>query len=290
MQIQKYRTLLLLLLLYSGFGSIVFGQSSPESGRFNYQAGFETSISRIEGDAPDWVRQNASDFSTNYGTSASYKRIWSPSFAVYGLTSMEIASIFRADLGLRLGTFGTKEQSLISYDPPNGLGLTSSTREITNTYFNASPNLMLRASYMRISLCLGVEANIFLAGKTREYTAYTSLSTSEETTSETLLDTQDQPVYLDPSAVGGVVDYTSATNRNHGANPIWFAGIGKVEYKLLNRKGSPMIGVSWRLPLSEIIRSQNPKWSFIRGVDTELIKLNYGAKISTASVHLGWAF
>lgn len=272
------------------FGQLAYGQESDETRRFSYQAGLETSISRIEGDAPDWVRQNASDFSVNFGTTAAYERIWTPGIAAYGLSSMNIVGFLSADLGLRLGTFGTKEKYQISYDPPNGLGITSTSREITNTYFNASPSFLLRASYLRISICVGIEANVFLAGKTVDNSAYTGLTADGEASEETALDIQDQPVYIDPSAPGGVADYTSITNRNHGANPIWLAGIGKAEYKLFDKKGSPVVGLSWRLPFSEIIRSQNPKWSMIRGVDAELEKLNYGAKISTASFHVGWTF
>jgi hypothetical protein len=39
-----------------------------------------------------------------------------------------------------------------------------------------------------------------------------------------------------------------------------------------------------------VLRSQNPSWSLIGGVDARFEKMKYGTKISTMSMHIGWAF
>lgn len=280
---------LVAILLLASWGQVL-SQGAESQGRFIQQVGIEANLSRVEGDAPSWVRQNANDFSTNFGTKATFSRIWSPGFGVYGTTTCVLLDFLGLDLGFRVGTYTTKESYEVSYDPPSGLGVSHALNTLRNTYLNFSPSIAARGRWKRISLCLGLEANLFILGRTTTFERYTTTAGETSRTEETRLDTQDQPVYLDPLHFGGIADYTSVTNRNHGANPVWFSTFARVDYKLLRRKGSPVMGFTWRLPLMELLRSQNPYWSFIHGVDPDFEKMNYGTRISTMALHLGWSF
>jgi hypothetical protein len=284
-----FSPLVTLLFLFSQHQES-FGQQGSSATRVSWQLGLELSLSRPEGDAPSYVRQNASDFSTNFGTSATYERLWNRGAGIYAVTTFQVFDFLGIDGGLRLGTFAAKEKYDVSYDPANGNGLTYSSATLRNTYLNLSPSLALRGSWHRISLCAGVEANAFLTGYTKWDFSYKSIVGDGSSEDGTRLDTQDQPIYKDPLHGGGIADYTDVTNRNHGANAIWLAGIAKAEFKLFKRKGSPIAGLGWRLPLMEVLRSQNPSWSLIRGVDAGFEKMNFGTKISTMSMHVGWAF
>jgi hypothetical protein len=267
-----------------------FGQQGSSATKVSCQLGLELCLSRPEGDAPSYVRQLASDYSTNFGTQASYKRLWRPGYGVYGFATLWPVKWLGVDLGGRLGTYAVSDRSEIVYDPPIGLGLSNSWGQIKTTYLNVSPSIGLRAKWRNLSLIVGAEANVFAFGKTSVHEKYQSLLGNTETNENTRIDTQDQPIYLDPLHGGGIADYSNVTNRNHGANPIWFSGFARLEYRLFVLKGSPVLGFAWRVPFSEILRSNSPRWSFVSVVDTDLEEMNYGTKISTMSLHIGWAF
>ncbi len=280
-------TLLLWVASCGLFGQKVMSSSAK---RVSWQAGLDLNLSRPEGDAPAYLRQQASDFSTNFGTKSTYQRLWRPGYGVYGVGTVRLTNWLGIDLGARLGTFSAADGAETTYDPPSGLGLVSSKGQIKTTYLNLSPSAGIRGAWRNFSIGVGTEVNVFVTGRTTVNEEYVTTVGTTRSEAHTRLDTQDQPIYSDPLHGGGVANFTHITNRNHGANPIWFAGYARLDYRPFKDRRSPIIGIGWRIPLSELQRSNNPKWSFVSSVDPAFEKMNYGTKISTMSLHLGWAF
>ena len=265
-------------------------QANDSPKRVSQQIALDMCLSRVEGDAPAYVRQSANDFSTNFGTSATYRRAWAPGVGISSTTTLNFLDFLGLDASARLGVWSSREVYEVRFDPPNSNGLTYSGAQLSNRYLNFSPSIALRGTWWRLSLCAGIEASVFLLGHTKWEFSYEATSGNGASEEDTRLDTQDQPIYVDPLHGGGIADYTQVTNRNHGANPVWLAGLGKLEMKLLDTERSPVVGVGWRMPFMEILRSQNPSWSLTRGLSADLTEMNNGTKISTMSLHVGWSF
>jgi hypothetical protein len=279
---------LLLSTIFVLFHSSLPAQTAVEIPRIATQVGVEGNLSKVEGDAPAFVRQDANDYSTNFGTQATYARRWAPGIGLYGISTINIFNFLGLDIGYRLGSITAKEEYEVTYTPANNLGISHSLNVLSNRMYNFTPSVGIRGRWKGISIIAGAEANFFMTGRTQTLASYTgTISGETSTVEETRIDTQDQPVYLDPLHFGGIVDYTSITNRNHGANAIWVAGFASGEYTVLDRRHSPVIGFTYRLPFMEIIRSQNPYWSLIHGVDAKFESMNLGTKVSTISFRIG---
>ena len=234
---------------------VMYAQDEKGRTRFMNQAGVDLGLARVEGDAPSYLRQSASDFSTNFGTNARYHRRWGAGLGIYGITTVRLFENLGIDVGYRLNLIQTIEDFEVKYDPANFLGVTYAFNEVRNKYLNFTPSVGIRGSWKRFGLIVGAEAAFFIAGQTTVNETYNSTTGEVSNTSErTRLDTQDQPVYLDPLHFGGIADYTTSNgNRNHGASPVWFSAFVSGEYKLLANRRSPLIGFTYRMPLMEIL-------------------------------------
>ncbi len=262
-----------------------------EEPRFEEEAGISVNISQLEGDGPDYIRQNASDFSTNFGTQASYQREWAAGLGAYFTESIKVFDFLRLNLNGQVGQYSSSERFEVVYDPalPSGLQRTESV--VKNSYLNFTPGIAIEGRWKRLRLSVGANANVFITGKTTKSTeANLADGTSQPRAESGQLDTQDQPIFTDPSQVGGVADYTNVNLRNHGASPIWLSGVAKLSYKLFDKKWAPILGVSYQVPFTEIQRSQNPRWSLISAYSSDLHELGYGFKVSTLAFNLGWSF
>jgi hypothetical protein len=269
----------------------VLAQGASQGKLVTWQVGVEGNLSRLEGDAPAYVRQSALDYATNFGTTTTYSRIWKQGFGIGGAMQVNAPKIIGFEAGIKVTKYSTAERFSVAYNPPITQGLGLSETKFTNSYLSLCPGLGIRLRWKMLALTMGAQANAFLVGKTRREDR-TELDNGEvaETATETRLDTQYQPIYPDPLHGGGVANFTHITNRNHGANPIWFSGFARLDYRLVQDRMSPIFGFGWQIPFGEILRSNNPSWSLIPAVDADFQEMNLGTRISTMSLHVGWAF
>lgn len=288
--IYKSITLLLACLIACWDATPAFAQEAGE-GRTSHEAGILLNLSRLEGDGPAFLRQNAGDVSTNFGTTASYSRHWSPGIGIYAAQDVRLVKFLGIRMEAQASRQSSRETYTVAYDPALPSGLTGRSATVRNDYYTFSPGVIVKGGWKGFSLGVGLVANIFVYGHTQTSHSSTLADGSSSTTEESVrLDTQGQPIYQDASQVGGVVDYTNINLRNHGASPVWWAGIARASWKVLDRKWSPIVGLSWQLPLSEVQRSQNPRFSLINAYSNDMHELYEGFKLSTTALNLGWTF
>jgi hypothetical protein len=279
-----------LLVALLSIHAVLLSQNDIEA-RTASEVGVILNLTRPEGDAPAFVRQYAGDVSTNFGTKALYKRQWSVGYGLYAAYNVQLIKHFGIRLEAQAARYSSVNELIVDYDPAQLGGLIGNHSSVTTAYYNLIPAVMVRGELSRLSLAIGVQANVFLGGRTTvTSTASLANGTIDKNEEQVRLDTQDQPIYRDASQVTGVVDYTNINLRNHGANPIWWSAVSRISYKIGEAKWTPIIGFSWALPLTEIQRSQNPRFSLTRSYSPDLHELALGTKISTMSLHIGWAF
>jgi hypothetical protein len=280
-----------LLVLISVGLRFTLPAQAPEFLKSGTEAGLLLHLSRVEGDGPSYLRQNSSDVSTNFGTKAYYTRHWAKGFGVYVARDIQLYKFIRIRLETQVSRYSGMDSYRVAYDPALPSGLAERTATVRNDYYNFSPYLAIKGGWRGIDLSIGLMANIFAYGHTlTRHGAILSDGTKDDRTEAARLDSQGQPIYQDQSQFGGIADYTNINLRNHGASTIWWAGVAKASWRIVDRKRSPVIGFSWQLPFTEIQRSQNPRFSLISGYSQDLHEIYQGVKISTMSMHIGWAF
>ena len=284
----KIPALVLLLMLVTQ----LYGQAQSEKlDRFRYQVGLDFFLSRVEGESPAYLRQYASDVGTNWGRSAQYQRAWTPSFGLHAHGELRLTRLVGIEFGASVSRYAIKEQLTYYFDPPQPGDPLYNYKVASNRYDYFSPLLGLRGSWRWFSLSAGVKANLFMFGKTKNRFGEVFESGPEpEKEVEARLDIQDQPIYWDPSVVGGVANYLSYSDRNHGAAPTWMALYGRLDWRIWDKASTPILGFSYTYPLQEIQRTQNSKYGLVPYYSGYLKEVYLGTKISTLSLHLGWEF
>jgi hypothetical protein len=258
---------------------------------WQYTVSLGVNVNQLYGDLKEANRQYAADQGTIWGQTGSYDAEWKMGLVVNAGARRWVFRHFGFSVGCNVGSFGTGESLVIDYEPAFQ-GYVRKTERVTSQLLYASPRLGLVGRWRNIGFEGGITANVFLTGKTTwENRLELADGSSETEIREGRFDTQDPPVYADPAAPGGIVDYTYLNPRNHGANPIWLSAFVGARYSLWKDRPSPFVLFDWNFALSEAIRARTPYFSLRNFVQSPLAEdIQQGTRFKGFSVGLGYRF
>jgi hypothetical protein len=253
--------------------------------------GLGTNVVQMYGDLRQANRQFASDQNSIFGQKADYENKWQAGMLLNGGVAWWATKPLGLELGCNVGTSGSRESLTVVYEPAYG-GYIKKTETVANKFLFATPKFGVVAKWHGVGVQAGVAANIFLGGKTTWENDLEKIDGSHEVETRVAhLDTQDQPIYIDASVVGGFVDYTYLKPSNHGANPIWLSAYAGASYTLWQNRSSPFIAFDWNFALQEATRSRNPTYSLRNSVQSPFQQdIDQGTRFKGFSAVLGYRF
>ncbi len=286
---KTYHKAFILCILAFGIATNGYAQDFDKS---EFRLGLEIGMGKNLGESSESLNQKASDASTIWGFESKYEAVQSIRYGATFSYRRNILEWFfvKSDLGVQRIT--CKESWTNTYDPPLSGLLNDESRTVVDKMWYAAPMLSVGGSYAGISLSAGLEIPIFIFGNTeRTIASNFTDGTGKEAIGDIRIDTQDQPIFIDPEAIGGVNDYSWQSDKNHGLNAWNMNAVFSIEYRISDKPYLPFISYSYRLGLTDFKRSQNTVWTLTTGYNPQTLEeINKGSRMNANNFGLGWVF
>jgi hypothetical protein len=269
----------------------VAAQDSPSQDHFDLRVGASMRLAQQYGPLKDANRQYASDQNTLFGQQASYAVPWQVGGGLNVEASYWISDFFGGMAGLSLHRVAISEVLTIGYDPAFQ-GYQRKQESLDQQLNYAAPQLGLVARWKGVRLQAGLQADLFLYGRSTWRNTLSKTDGTEEVEEDAArLDVQDQVIFLSADGESVVADFSATSAHNHGANPVVLSAFTQASYTLWDDRPSPYIGFAWYFPIQEAIRSRNTRYGLRNFLEPPYAQdIAQGTLIKSMAFSIGYQF